>query len=613
MRKILNSLLLTALLVSTSCVDDFKVGDAFLEKAPSVDKDKDYVFGNADYARDFLWNAYRTLYYGRMIRDSNNKDDRVGGGAIDALTDCFANGKTWGTVPSKYYTGQFTSADAGNCVYSYSDGEQEWTGIRKAWLFIENIGQTPGIDDSEKERLKAEAKMIIACHYSDMFRNLGGVPILDHALDPNEELKIPRGTVRETLDFIAKLCDEAAAVLPWALDDGEQEKWSGRFTAAAALGVKIRTLLFAASPLFNDEQPYYPEQAGTAAVVEKQVWFGGKDNQLWDDVVEACSLFVVRNEQAGEPWKLVQNANPRQAYRDAYYVRANGEMLIDTRVRANVSWVWDSECAYMHEYGYYGVLVPTLEFSDMFEYVTGESFDASFWDRQNKDNYVSIHQMDPFANRDPRLYENCVVNNGEFGSDHLAQMYVGGKEGPGSETVFDGGNFTGFRIYKHILNVDMGENSGKTDQWPYLRLPEIYLSYAEALNETSGSVSDICKYLNKTRARVNMPDINIAGLTKEQIRKVILDERAREFGAEDLRYYDMVRWKMEHDFRKPLHGVRIRISEDKSSFSYEKFQITKRYVQDGDDGTVYFTPKWYLTPFPFVEINKGYLNQNPGW
>ena len=67
MKRILNSLLLASFLLSTSCVDEFKVGDAFLDKAPSVDKDKEYVFSNPDYTRDFLWNAYRTLYYGRVL------------------------------------------------------------------------------------------------------------------------------------------------------------------------------------------------------------------------------------------------------------------------------------------------------------------------------------------------------------------------------------------------------------------------------------------------------------------------------------------------------------------------------------------------------------------
>lgn len=615
MNKILNCAIFVSFLVSaSSCVDGLKLGNAFLEKAPSVDKDKEYVFSNPDYARDFLWNAYRTLYYGRVL-DWSAKGNRVGMGAIDGLTDCFTCGLTWCSVYDTYYTGQFTSnSDPNNSVYSYSNGEDEWSGIRKAWLFIENIDQTPGMDEEEKERLKAEAKMIIACHYSDMFKNFGGVPLLDHALEPNEDMKIPRATVRQTLDFIVKLCDEAYSVLPWALANNEQEKWSGRFTGAAALGLKIRTLLFAASPLFNDDTPFYPEKAGDAAFTEKQAWLGGKEPQLWQDVIDACRLFVTRNREEGEPWKLVTNSsNPRQAYQDAYYKRGNGELLIDTRQRAIVSWNWDDNCSYLHFYGEYGALVPTLEYVNLFPYADGRPFDATFWDRQGKDKYV---KEDPFANRDPRLYENVLVNNAEFGQDHPAELWIGGREGMATENISDGSKFTGFRIYKYIL--DLSSQYGKQDQWPYLRLPEIFLSYAEALNEVGKATErdalgwNAYDYVNIVRSRVGLPGIQ-AGLSKEQLRKEILDERAREFGAEDVRYYDMVRWKMADAFRKPLHGLKIRRGADKASYSYEKFQIKKRFIQDGDDGKVYFTPKWYLTPFPFVEINKGYLNQNPGW
>ncbi len=91
--------------------------------------------------------------------------------------------------------------------------------------------------------------MIIACHYSDMFKNFGGVPLLDHALDPGE-LEIPRATLRQTLDFIVQIIAmKLIEVLPWALDGSEQEELAGRFAGAAALGSKIRTLLFAAGPL----------------------------------------------------------------------------------------------------------------------------------------------------------------------------------------------------------------------------------------------------------------------------------------------------------------------------------------------------------------------------
>ena len=118
--------------------------------------------------------------------------------------------------------------------------------------------------------------MIIACHYADMFRNYGGLPLVTKAFDPNDDFKLPRATARETMNFITDLCDQAYAVLPWALQSGEQEQWAGRFTAAAALGLKIRILLFGASPLFNDSEPYHPEASSAPSVAEQHVWFGGK-------------------------------------------------------------------------------------------------------------------------------------------------------------------------------------------------------------------------------------------------------------------------------------------------------------------------------------------------
>ena len=86
-----------------SCADEFKVGDAFLEKAPSVDVDKDVVFNDANYARAFLWNAYTSLYYGRPLNWAQ-RGNRMGMGAVDALTDCFTSGLTWDGVNGLYYS-----------------------------------------------------------------------------------------------------------------------------------------------------------------------------------------------------------------------------------------------------------------------------------------------------------------------------------------------------------------------------------------------------------------------------------------------------------------------------------------------------------------------------
>ena len=95
---------------------------------------------------------------------------------------------------------------------------------------------------SEASQKKAEAKVCMAIAYANMLRYLGGVPILDHAVDPAEEMVYPRNTFKETVDFIVKLCDEAAPDLPWAVSAADD----GRMTRAGALGLKLRVQCFAA-------------------------------------------------------------------------------------------------------------------------------------------------------------------------------------------------------------------------------------------------------------------------------------------------------------------------------------------------------------------------------
>lgn len=154
--------------------------------------------------------------------------------------------------------------------------------------------------------------------------------------------------------------------------------------------------------------------------------------------------------------------------------------------------------------------------------------------------------------------------------DHVAELWIGGREGPANDLASDGAAFTGFAVYKYIL--DKEHMAGKQDQWPYLRLPEIYLSYAEALNEV-GRTSDAYQYVNYVRTRVRLPGLK-SGLTQDEMRKEFWMMRAREFGVEEVRYYDMIRWKQAKDFRKILHGIRIRRG-DNSTYSYENFLLRR--------------------------------------
>lgn len=622
MKKI-NKIILGLSIVFTiaSCTDEFKFGNDFLDKMPGEDITIDSVFAKSELAQQFLWNTYSTLFYG-LNWDWSDRGNGMNMGLPEALTDNFQSYLTWDNVNKMYYTGKYNASEENNqTVYNYTL-EGSWIGIRKAWIFIENVDRVPDMDDATKARLKAEAKMIIACHYADMYRHFGGLPLIKKAFTTQDDLEIPRATAKETLQFITGLCDEAFAVLPWKLTTAEMAKWDGRFTGGGALGLKIRMLLFAASPLFNDNVPYYTAKT-YESIEKKQVWFGAKDETLWNDVVEACDLFFQINAMDAEGGYMLTSGDPRLAFRQSYFARGTTEMLISSRIRYNVPDYWNASYYCLQSLGSYGACTPTLEYSDLFPMADGTPFNKNIWndtlavDRINGPGDTVY--LDPFANRDPRFYETCLVNNADY-QGRKAELWMSGRER--GNQLEAGAAATGMSVYKFILDKTNATSIGAPAQWPYLRLAEIYLSYAEALNQV-GRTEEAFTWVDLVRARVGLKGLKESypgrTWTKEVFLNEVLDERSREFGLEGVRLFDMKRWKRADDFRKRLSGVRIkRIIRNKlvvpNRYSYQKFTLFKRAWQDDEGGTINFDPKWYLSAFPIAEIYKDYgLTQNPGW
>ena len=114
-----------------------------------------------------------------------------------------------------------------------SEEENDYRAIRYGWIFIENAHRIPDITDEVRNRKIAEAKMCIAIAYSNMMRYVGGIPVLDHSIQVNEEMKFPRWTFSDTVDWIVDLIDSAVPYLPWKVDALED----GRMTRAGALGL----------------------------------------------------------------------------------------------------------------------------------------------------------------------------------------------------------------------------------------------------------------------------------------------------------------------------------------------------------------------------------------
>lgn len=615
----------------SSCVDDLKFGDSFLEKAPGVDVTLDSVFAKAENARYFLWDTYGKLYYALPVY-WNDVDNKMNMGMFETLSDSWHSHLSWDGVNRSYYNGTYNAnrEDTSNDTKFGFSKENTWEAIRKAWLFIENVDRVPDMQQSEKERLKAEAKVIVASRYFDMFRHFGGLPIINKAYDfslDESYYQTPRATVEQTVEFMTTLLDDASNVLPWALDEGEISNWDGRFTKAAAMGLKCKILLFAASPLFNDSEPYSRESPQDA-VTNHSVWYGGYKPELWEQTLEACEDFFREVNVQGR-YGLVQPsaATPsayREAFRKAYYTRGSGgdnpELLISTRVRYTYGddYQWNY---YFPQSVMNGAFTPTLEYVDMFPLSDGTPFD---W---NNPDHVDVI----FSDRDPRLFETILVNNASY-QGRQVELWIGGREAQQGPKTEQGQFATGFGLYKFILDFSSARN--RPTLWPYLRIAEIHLIYAEALM-MAGRTDEAINEIDKVRGRVGLnglresnPGIDYSN--QSLLLEAILNERACELGFEDVRFFDLIRHKRAQDFTKILHGLRIyRLDEngnvvevswsDKpanergprpTEFRYEKFQLENSRRSWWTN----FNSKWYLSAFPTLEVNKDYgLTQNPGW
>ena len=546
MKKIFNNILvlgICAAFFSTSCVEKFAVGDAFLEKAPGVDVNIDTVFTSAEYTRNFLWSAYGQIYC------TYTSGNMMNGAPIDALSDSYHCFCTWGGPIQSYYPGALTEdaqdTEDGNYQgkFSYSTktgGLNSDSGgrvsiyetVRKCWQIIENIDRVPDMSDDEKSRLRGEAYTIMASRYFDAFRNFGGLCLVKKAYAVGENFEDGRSTAWETAlyidELIQKAIDEPGFI--WNLANSDQAQWSGRLTRASARALRAKLWMFAASPLFNSKEPYmnYTPGKTTEFTNIEHVWFGKEDPTLWNRCLQACEDFFKDNEANGNYYQLIQpvtqdEAGYRMAFRNAYRYRNdenNHEKLFDAHptqwmsssgsdgVITENGWGWGWR-GFAIDGLRQGGAVPTNELMECFGMADGTNFPyADIYGEGNNPEGI-----DMFADRDPRLYETMTVPRKEFPSDVVGD-YNGFKY---IDTWVDGamandaGNFgdlaadahTGYRKFKWLLDYSGGKMDDKFIGVSYIRLAEMYLIYAEALAET-GNLKGALDQLHVVRSRVGL-------------------------------------------------------------------------------------------------------------
>lgn len=677
----------------TACTDKVSFGNAFLEKASGSSVTIDTVFNKAVYTEQFLNSIYALQYYGLPYNNNCGNSASAWTGKLDQVTDCWLMHWDNNTIYKAFYSG---TLDATQTPLISFTGDNVWQAVRAAWILIENIDKVPDLSEEKKASYVAQAKCLIAARYFDLFSVYGGLPIVDHSYTGNEtSYELPRATVEKTVDFMVKMLDEAinSGKLPWMYNGNTTEtdavNNTGRWTEAGAMALKAKILTFAASPLFNADQGYYGGQS--EAEQQHLVWYGNYDQARWQTALAACKAFFDKLAANPGTYALVTPASLglsnnadgyRQAYRMGYAYQGSTEILHSTRVGGidaykSGTYTWHQ----WHDSPARQNCLPTQEYVEMFPWSDGKPFD---WDADMKAGRLEGSKGRMFyeyksvrggvvkkASRDPRLYEECIVNgqmtsldwtSGKSNGD-VYELWVGGYHEGNAVAAWDEKgdslkiiealatrNATGYDCNKYYMNQDYLR---KFTQWVYLSLDEMYLMYAECLAQT-GNPAEAIKQVDIVRARVGLGSLNTAGyykdangsninLTdaayKDKLIDEILRERACELGISNNHYYDMIRYKRGDWMTKPLHGlVTFRLQKNSkgdfvrvyrpwmgadkdanvtepSRFEYEKFEIRNRsHALWGKDSNSQTVTKWFLWPFPQTEINKAYgLVQNPGW
>jgi len=532
------------------------------------------LWANPDYARNFLNNVYSVL------SDRYNVDN---GGAMFASASDEAVNSNQNSSITTITNGTWSPVKTFDDVYA-----DMYVGIRKANMFLENVDGSAVIplDEtlpannpanqtyaSQVDRLEGQAYFLRAFFQFELLKRYGSFPIVTHTLTVDDNLDLPRNTFDQCVAQISADCEEAISRLPLS-----PSEWStahrGRATQTAAMALKARLLLYAASPQYNPNNDLTKWQA--AADAAKRLMDTGKHSiyssypniWLWNNgAFNSETIFATQTLNTNT---IEQNNAP------VSYDAANG--------RTN----------------------PTQELVDAFEMKTTGRLISD-----GASGYVATN---PYANRDPRLNFAIMYNGSTFKSKPV-ETFVGGKDGLNLNV---NATKTGYYMRKYLSeNAAWASTTTNVRRpWIFFRYAEVLLNYAEALNEAQGTAAqtEILRVLNliRNRAGVAMPALqttNPAGngyviSSQAELRKRIHNERRVELCFEEHRFYDVRRWKEgETTFNKPVTGIRI-TKTGTTTFTYTPFTVENRV----------FTAKNYLFPIAQNELNKAAgLGQNPGY
>lgn len=492
-------------------------------------------------------------------------------------------------------TGQFTDeatgvlislypAWAGNYLVAGSDMTSTYTrmyqGIRVVNTVLTNLDQVPWSGSIYNPKLvKAQMLFLRGMFYYELVKRYGGVILSDRPFTPTEDIDLPRNSYEQTVNFILRDLKEAEDILKVesAVNYSPTTDWDagnyGRPTIGAVKALRARLLMLDASPLHN--------QSGDAA--------------KWSLAAAANKEIIDMNKYAlHSDYGTLLNVDNSPEY-----------IMIKVRGTRQIGGFLNDFVMSPASGGAQGLLNPTQNHVDLYEAVkrntpTGPIVSSapiatpgSGYDLQN-----------PYSNRDPRFYANIIYNNMTWQGRQI-QMWEGGTDFKIGTNTFTRTRYYCKKLWPEIYKS--GATARSLINYIYFRYAEILLNYAEAMNEANGPTAEVYQYINQVRARVGMPGLPL-GLTKAEMRSRIQNERGVEFAFEDIRWWDILRWKKGPELVSQTLTA-MNVVRNGTSFIYSVVPVEEAYQRRP------FQERQYLYPIPLTEINKskGILTQNTGW
>jgi hypothetical protein len=655
-----NMFIFAGLSLTTACTN-------YLDVVPDDVATMEHAFSTRNTTQRFLMTCY---WYLPNITNFSNNPALIGG---DELWWCISEEEMNSSNVAYLARGVQNINDP---YLNFWDGRRSgknlFTAIRDCNIFLENVNMPTDIEEYERSQWIAEVKFLKAYFHFYLLQLYGPIPIIRENLPVNatsEEVRVYRDPVDDVIDYIVELIDEAMPDLMLNTFDTRTID-AGRITRPVAASIKAKTLALAASPLFNGTEDSPPQ----FSLVDKrgiELFPQTYQAKKWTRAVEAIREAIEISHEAGHYFYVYQIMNPNITMSDITKLKCQLRGTVTEKFNSEIIWpsttstslLQEKSAANFDQYtsGFFpSEIGPTMKVIEEFYTKNGIPIDE---DEQWR-NWVGENFVQRYEHRTVSTEAGSGIDgNSSLSEDH--KYYIGSNESTaklhfyreprfyawigfdrgiwemngqtdenkswvikarGGETQGQAGSrryvTTGY-FSKKLVHMETVKNSGNSNfnygqyTYPIIRLSDLYLLYAEALNESKPAPdAEVYRWIDSVRLRAGLEGVveswekyaisskKTKPQRKDGMREIIRRERLIELSLESQRFFDLLRWKdaLQY-FNEPVRGWNFQGS---SADAY--YTLTTYWDQRVFNTRDYFWP----LRLESMQINSN-LEQNPGW